>query len=271
MKRQDQLLESVLNYLEVEREGKELSLSLLNKLIEQHQRKVTWENISKFLDWESGHISGKYIPSIETYFQRMINHGFGGTCWTIAIGFHWLLKQLGYEVSYLYMDSGHLCLRVDLEQVPYYVDLGYCAPLFQAYPLMESFRVKNERETFDYQVCENVINVVRTPGPTKTLSPVPVTLEQMQPFILKSNQWETSPVLKDIMLFGYIDQVPTSITNNQLKQYLQEEKQEKVLSETELEYWIREKFKLDWSLYQQGMAIYHQRKVNDETTAKDIS
>ena len=47
----------------------------------------------------------------------------------------------------MYMDPGHLCLRVNLDQ-PYYVDVGYCAPLFQAYPLYESFQVSNVRETF---------------------------------------------------------------------------------------------------------------------------
>ena len=53
----------------------------------------------------------------------------------------------------MYMDPGHLCLRVNLDQ-PYYVDVGYCAPLFQAYPLYESFQVSNVRETFTYEVSK---------------------------------------------------------------------------------------------------------------------
>lgn len=67
----------------------------------------------------------------------------------------------------MYMDPGHLCLRVNLDQ-PYYVDVGYCAPLFQAYPLYESFQVSNVRETFTYEVSNNRIKIARNPGPAKS-------------------------------------------------------------------------------------------------------
>ena len=41
------------------------------------------------------------------------------------------------------------------------------APLFQAYPLYESFQVSNVRETFTYEVSNNKIEITRNPGPTK--------------------------------------------------------------------------------------------------------
>lgn len=262
MKNNIELLDRVLSHLGVERE--EPNLALLNRLIEQHQRKVTWENVSKFLDWEKGSQTGNFLPSVEDYFNRMINHGFGGTCWTLAVGFHWILKQLGFTVHYIYMDPGHLCLRVDLDQDSYYVDLGYCAPLFQAYPLYTSFIVHSERETFDYQVNNGDIKVVRTPGPTKTLSPIPVTLEEMQVYINKSNQWETAMALQDVRLYSYIDQVPTSITTRLLTQHSLEHKLEQELSDDELRYWVSERFKMDWDMFQEGIQVFKRHR-------KDVS
>ncbi len=79
----------------------------------------------------------------------------------------------------MYMDPGHLCLRVNLDQ-PYYVDVGYCAPLFQAYPLYESFQVSTVRETFTYQVSNKEIHITRDPGPTKTLITEPIQLTSMK-------------------------------------------------------------------------------------------
>jgi arylamine N-acetyltransferase len=165
------------------------------------------------------------LPSIEEYINRIVHLGAGWTCWTHTRGFHWLLTQLGFSVQYLYLDPGHLCLKVDLDQ-PYYVDVGYCAPLFKAYSLIQSFKVEDQREVFDYQSTDQKITITKTPGPTKTLNPVPVELEEMEPLIKQSNDWETSFVLKDILIFTYVDDVPTSINNFVLKQYFPNEKRE---------------------------------------------
>ncbi|GAB6618338.1 hypothetical protein bcgnr5406_47860 [Bacillus cereus] len=123
----------------------------------------------------------------------------------------------------MYMDPGHLCLRVNLEQ-PYYVDVGYCAPLFQAYPLFKSFQVSNVRETFTYEVSNNSIEITRDSGLAKTLHTESIHLSSMKELITKSNDWRTSPVLQKIRIFGYIDGIPTSINDNVLKQYFQGKK-----------------------------------------------
>lgn len=257
--KQEKIVAEFLEFLEVEK--REASIDFLNDLIKSHQLKVRWENLTKILDYERGYKQEDFLPPLELYFRRIMDDGYGGLCWTISIGFHWFLKQLGFDVHYLYMDPGHLCLRVDLDQ-PYYVDLGFCAPLFQAYPLYKSFTVKNSKENFEYTISEEgEITVVRTPGPTKTLHTTPVTIEDMLPKIKRSNNWATSFVLKDIRIFGYLDGVPTSITNDTLKQHFSEQVMEQILNEEELKFWITERFKMNYDLYVQAMEIFERRRV----------
>lgn len=236
-------------------------MALLNKLIYQFQRKVRWENLTKIIDYEIGAARKQYIPPIDVYVERMVTHGYGGTCWTIAIGFHWLLEQLGYCAHYLYMDPGHLCLRVDLDQ-PYYVDLGFCAPLFQAYPLHQSFVAADHRETYTYTAAAGGITIVRQPGPTKTLNPEPVGMEDIVPIINRSNDWNTSPMLRDLLVFGYIGDIPTSLTNCTLKQYFPDRKIEQELGPDELKHWITDKFGMDFALYEQASEIFRRRRAS---------
>lgn len=256
----NETVDRVLNYLEVSK--RENDITFLNDLIKSHQLKVRWENLTKILDYERGYLNEDFIPPIEDYFDRIINHGYGGTCWTISIGFYWLLKQLGFDVHYLYMDSGHLCLRVNLDQ-PYYVDVGFCAPLFKAYPIYESFVTSDNRETFDYIVSKDNIQIIRNPGPTKTLNVNPVLIEDMLPKIKNSNNWSTSPVLKDLMIYGYVDGIPTSITNSTLKQHFSDKKFEQNLSAEELEFWIRDRFNMNYELYKKAVEIFHRRRAGN--------
>lgn len=254
----DHLIRDLLAFLSVERS--EANLEFLNKLIENYQKKVKWETLTKIIDWEEGGGTGEYLPSAETVFERVIHKGMGGTCWTHSIGFHWLLSNLGFSVHYVYMDPGHLCLRVDLDQA-YYVDVGFGAPLFQAYPMFESFQAEDQREVFKYIVSDETIRIEREPGPIKTLSPKPVTLQDLQHVIRRSNDWETAAFIREISIFGYIDDVPVSLKNNKLKQHFESGKLESELSEEETEYWITERFGIDKSLYDQAVDI-HKRMLN---------
>lgn len=248
------LTNQVLAFLSVKRSN-EPDLAYLNEIIKNYQLKVKWETLTKVIDWENGNETGQFLPPIETYFDRIINKGMGGTCWTHAVGLHWLLSELEFYVDYIYMDSGHICLRIELDQ-PYYVDVGYCAPLFQAYPLFGSFIIKSEREIFEYTVVGESIKVTRTPGPTKTLNPNPVTLEQLQPIIKRSNDWETSFALREIQIFAYLDGVPSSLKGNVLKQHFSTHKVERTLTEKDIDYWVTEQFGVDREMYEKALEIY---------------
>ncbi|ADU32208.1 arylamine N-acetyltransferase [Evansella cellulosilytica] len=252
----DKLCNKVLKFLSVKKEHP--NLSFLNKIVKNHQEKIKWETLTKVIDWQNGDQTGQFLPSVDIYFERVINKGMGGTCWTHSVGLHWLLTELGFPVYYVYMDPGHICLRVELDE-PYYVDVGYCAPLFQAYPMFESFKVKDEREIFDYSVTNDGIKIIRTPGPTKTLNPNPIILQDMEPIIKNSNNWDTSPVLREIQIFGYINGVPTSLKKNVLKQHFQTGKTEKVLNKGEVEYWVTKLFGIDKDIYYKALKIYENK------------
>lgn len=255
------LVNRFLTFLEVER--KEPTLSFLNELIHQHQKKVKWETFTKMLDWEYGNATGNYIPPIDVYIDRIVNKGMGGTCWTLSVGFHWLLSQLGFHVQYLYMNPGHLCLRVDFDE-PYYVDIGYTAPLFQAYPLLTTFQVSNIRETFYYKVSHDSIAVTRIPGPEKTLSPHPVTLDDMYPLLKSSNDWSRAIFLKKIRIFSYINDIPSSLENNVLKQYFLDKKVESVIPSANLDRFISDYFGMDKKLVQKALRIHEEKtKISD--------
>ncbi|PPA71028.1 arylamine N-acetyltransferase [Jeotgalibacillus proteolyticus] len=252
--------ERFLSFLEVER--KEPSLSYLNELIHAHQTKVKWETLTKFIDYEELSPADSYLPSVEDYIERVIEKRAGGTCYSLARGFRWLLEDLGFQVNYLLMAPGHMCLRVDLDQ-PYYVDVGYSAPLFKAYPLHQSFTVHAAAETFNYTVkSDREVLVERTPGPTKTLKPEPVGWNEMTKTILKTHDWEDGFAFQTLKLFGYIDGVAISLRNNELRQFKESGIEDQVLSRDEVMMWVK-KFGLDTGLYESAVEIYKKRKGNE--------
>ncbi|WP_223701168.1 arylamine N-acetyltransferase [Sutcliffiella deserti] len=254
---QNSILEKFLRYLEVEEKAP--SLEYLNELVEAHQTKVKWETLTKFIDFEEGEEEHFYLPSIDSYVNRVVDQGVGGTCWTVAKGFHFLLHTLGFNVEYLYMDPGHLCLQVMLDQ-PYYVDVGYCAPLYKAYPLHQSFTVENEAEVFSYEVRENDILVARDPGPTKVLGKKTVTWDEMIPHILQSHDWQDGFALRTLKVFGYIDGRPCQLKGNTLIRFEDKQRLEQELTEAEFRYWMEKKFGVDYSLYEKAKEIYRRRK-----------
>jgi arylamine N-acetyltransferase len=216
---------------------------------------VPFETLTKIIDYERGYRTRKFLPDMELYVRRTVGAGTGGTCWTLARGFHWLLTWLGFEASYMYMDPGHVCLRVELDQ-PYYVDVGYTAPLFQAYPLYQSFTTYSPREVFAYNVNGPGIRVTRQPGPDKVLNATPRTLVEFEAEIIASNQWTPHSFLTRLSIFSYVDGVPTSLSNGILKQYYQDRQEERGLSPGEVLDWVEFKFRIDPQVYKEAKALH---------------
>jgi arylamine N-acetyltransferase len=249
----DVTISSFLNYLGVDRQ--EPTLGFLNALIKQHQLVVPFETLTKIIDYERGYRTPKFLPDMELYVQRTVCAGTGGTCWTLARGLHWLLTRLGFEASYMYMDPGHVCLRVELDQ-PYYVDVGYAAPLFQAYPLNQSFTAQNPREVFVYHVNGKGIRVNREPGPKKVLKVTPRKLTEFKAEIIASNQWTPHSFLNRLSIFSYVDGVPTSLSNGILKQSYQDRQEERGLSPSEVLDWVEFKLRIDPQVYEEAEVLH---------------
>jgi hypothetical protein len=155
----------------------------------------------------------------------------------------------------MYMDPGHVCLRVELDQ-PYYVDVGYAAPLFQAYPLHRSFTAQSPREVFTYNVKGPTIRVTREPGPDKVLKVTPRALQEFKADIVASNQWTPHSFLTRLSVFSYVDGVPTSLSNGTLKQYYQDRAEERSLADDEVMDWIEYKFEIDPQIYREAQRLH---------------
>lgn len=207
-----------LSYLELERADP--TLEFLHRIIRQHQLRVPFGTLTKIVDYEPGLRRGDFLPSMEEYVERIIERGAGGLCWTLARGLKFLLDDLGFDAALMYMDPGHCCVRVELPEGSFYADVGYSAPIFQAYPLFESFSLDTPREKFEYEVRSDGIFVTRNPGPAKRLDPAPRTLESLKPIIDGANDWNAERSFLHILAFsGYVDGVYTSLNNGTLRSY----------------------------------------------------
>ena len=197
------------------------TLDYLHRIIREHQHRVPFETLTKLIDYEPGLRRGDFLPPIEHYVDRIVTRGAGGLCWTLARGLHFLLCELGFDASLMYMDPGHCCVRVELPEGPFYADVGYAAPIFQAYPLFESFTLDTPREAFEYSVREDGIFVTRNPGPAKKLDPSPRRLEDLGHLITAANDW-TAPLsfLHRLSYAAYPGGVYTSLRNGTLTRYL---------------------------------------------------
>jgi arylamine N-acetyltransferase len=169
------------------------SLAYLDRIVRHHQLRVPFETLTKLVDYEPGLRRGDFMPPLDLYVDRLVARGAGGLCWTLARGLKFLLDDLGFDAAFMYMDSGHCCVRVELPEGPHYADVGYAAPLFRAYPLFESFSLDTHREKFVYDVREDGIHVTRNPGPTKKLDPTPRRWEEFRSHIEAANDW-TAPL-----------------------------------------------------------------------------
>ena len=196
------------------------TLAFLDRLIEKHQTRVPFETLTKLADYEPGRARGDFLPPLDLYVDRMIARGSGGLCWTLARGFHALLVDLGFEAAHMYMDPGHLCVRVELPEGPQYADVGYAAPIFRAYPLFEPFTLATHRENFTYEVGPEGVLVTREPGPTKRLDPTPRALPEFAERIRRANDPAVpTSFLRRLTYSRFVDGVWTSLRDGALHRF----------------------------------------------------
>ena len=214
-----QAADRLLRHLQLERRAP--SLDYLHQLVREHQRRVPFETLTKLIDYEPGLERGDFLPPIEEYIDRIVTRGAGGLCWTLARGFHFLLRELGFDASLMMMQPGHCCVRVELPEGSFYADVGYAAPLCQAYPLFESFALETPRETFAYDVRPEGIFVTRNPGPAKQLDPTPRRIEDLCGFIESANDWNAETSFLHRLSYGRpLDGVYTALRDGVLTRYL---------------------------------------------------
>jgi arylamine N-acetyltransferase len=220
------------------------SLTFLNQLIENHQAKVPFENFTRICDFKEKPIQ---FSTLEESLEQIIN-GAGGVCWSNARAFNWLLKELGFKTQYLFMEPGHVCLKVTLDQ-DYYVDVGYAAPFFQAMPLHQSFSVQAVSEEFIFEVGDARVEVTRTPGPKKSLHLLPYTFKQIETEFAKGNVWGQNRFLSETVILKYVDQKLVKLYGRVFTDFRSGVKTEKELSDAEINKILTVVFQIDPELY----------------------
>jgi arylamine N-acetyltransferase len=218
---------------------------------------VPFETLTKLIDYEPGLRRGDFMPTIEEYVERIVTRGGGGLCWTLARGLHFLLNDIGFDASLMYMDPGHCCVRVELPEGPHYADVGYAAPIFQAYPLFKSFSLRTHLEEFDYSVRENGIFVTRNPGPAKKLDPTPRRLEKLHGYINAANDWtDPESFLHRLAYAGYVDGVYASLRDGRLTRYLSEGREVSDIAADEGPTVLADVFGAAPELYREAAAVH---------------
>lgn len=244
----------LLAHLGLEREGP--SLDYLHRLVREHQLRVPFETLTKHLDYEPGLRRGDFLPPLEEYVERIVTRGAGGLCWTLARGFHSLLADLGFDAALMVMHTGHCCVRVELPEGPFYADVGYAAPLFQAYPLHESFTLVSHRETFEYAVRPEGIFVTRRPGPAKQLDPTPRRLDDLHGLIAAANDWGAPmSFLHRLSYARYVDGVYISLRDGLLTRYLPSGPEKSEVPQADVPRTLHELFGADPALYLQALEV----------------
>jgi arylamine N-acetyltransferase len=245
----------LLRHLALEREPP--TLDYLHQLVREHQRRVPFETLSKLIDYEPGLKRGDFLPPIEEYVERIVTRGAGGLCWTLARGFHFLLRDLGFDASHMMMHSGHCCVRVELPEGPYYADVGYAAPLDRAYPLFESFTLETPRETFAYDVRPDGIFVTRTPGPAKQLDPTPRRIEDLGGFIASANDWNVEASFLHRLSYGrQLDGAYAALRDGVLTRYLPAGPERTDVAPGRIPATLRDLFGADPALYDEALAVW---------------
>jgi len=249
-------MDRLLVHLELDRETP--TLDYLHRLVRQHQLCVPFETLTKLIDWEPGLARGDFLPPLDLYVERIVTRRAGGLCWTLARGFHALLVDLGFDASLMVMEPGHCCVRVELPEGPQYADVGYAAPLFRAYPLLESFTVTSPRETFAYRVSEDGIVVTRTPaGPTKQLDPTPRRLADLRDLITAANDWNAPmSFLHRLVYATYIDEVYTSYRDGTFRRFPATGEEKTEIAPDQVATLLADVFGVDSALYHEAEAIH---------------
>lgn len=243
-----------LGHLRLSREAP--ALDYLHRIIRHHQLRVPFETLTKLIDYEPGLRRGDFMPPISEYVERIVTRGAGGLCWTLARGLHFLLIELGFDASLMYMDPGHCCVRVELPDGPYYADVGYAAPIYRAYPLFESFSLDTHRETFDYSVREDGILVTRNPGPAKRLDPSPRRIEEFRELIAAANDWAAPESFLHRLAYARdADGVYTSLRDGMLSRYLPGGLEKTDIAADDVPAVLAEIFGADAALYREAAEV----------------
>src|SRR5699024_3602197 len=112
---------------------KEPTLASLTELTTAHLNRISFENISTFLQFQEYHQNDYFLQDTERFVDGLYKKNIGGTCYVLNSSFHDLLSTLDFRSRYAFLGGGHVALLVKVpgsdEEV--YVDVGNGSPFFE--------------------------------------------------------------------------------------------------------------------------------------------
>ena len=158
-----ELIERYLRLLGLQR--RRPSLDALGEIVQTHQQRVPFENISKLYYKKQHALRG--LPSLDLFLDGIERFHFGGTCYTNNYYLYLLLANLGYAIKLCGADMSnpdvHLVSMVTIENHEYLIDVGYAAPFLTPLPrdLTTDYTVALGRDRYvlkpqDAQACSKV-------------------------------------------------------------------------------------------------------------------
>lgn len=110
--------------------GRMANLDTLKAIILHHAQTIPFENLNPFLRWP-------VRLDLESLQQKLVRDGRGGYCFEHNLLLGQVLQALGFQVTQLaarvmwnvpagvITPRGHMLLRLDLDEQPYIVDVGF--------------------------------------------------------------------------------------------------------------------------------------------------
>jgi len=243
----------------------------LRTLVRRHLQRIPFENISKIHYYLHQAEKGlQWLPSMETYLDNAIGKGTGGNCYILNEHFGLLLTSIGYEVDIVRATGGntHLALRVTVEGQPYYVDVGYGAPLFEPLILEEQPHFTRYGEEVRVTKLSESLFVIdrRANGQSfvsKTIEWRPVTLDSFGDAITHSLRDEDeNPFMRRIVATLFKGDAAYSVVNHKL--FIKSDQGTEVHEYTRQKDWLammRATFGFDPAMAEEAAQFLHERGV----------
>lgn len=228
---------SYLTYLGVKESSPDLKH--LTLLASTHLRRVPYETVSKFYYYMNQLEHGWLVPSIEEFVNNLSEKGWSGNCYTIAFNFGHLLTSLGFDVSYVRVNPGHVALMVTINKVSYYTDVGYGAPLFTPLRLEEEPHIHECGEEIIITKLSNKVYGIdrKREGQSfvsKQIEWTPLAISDFDDDILRSHRdHDDNHYMRRILISLFKDEYSYSLRNEKLVVQSNEGKTEYVFTKKE--------------------------------------
>ncbi|ADC52270.1 hypothetical protein BpOF4_21374 (plasmid) [Alkalihalophilus pseudofirmus OF4] len=227
------------------------SIDLLNNIVFQHQQTICFETATKIKDGE------KCIPTtLDNYLSQVTNIGYGGTCFAMSWTLLHIFENLGHEVRILFLEPDHYAITLVVENIEYFVDVSFWAPLFKMYPLRQKWSVEHHGFTITWNYTESHTHLMRNGHIAKTWKGQSISLPQFKERWIKSHD-NDSFFNSNVCINRWIDKdhFAMCINNNFSIQRGNKFIEQKELKDDDLKRVLSSVFNVDPSIFLESLEI----------------